>query len=175
MNAFDVVVIALLVLFALYGAVKGLVRLLLGFAAILLALALGAWFHVELAAKLPEWIHGDAARKLAATGLIFFGTLVVAAIVIWAIQKALAAVKLRWVDRLTGALLGAALGCLLVASAMVPLTAFLPPGNLLVQESAIAPYVLQISSALRLLVPKDLKARFEEGRAKLEEAAKGGR
>lgn len=171
MNSFDVMVLAVLLAAALYGALKGMVRILLGAGAFILALALAAWFHEPLAARLPGWIQEEAARSLAATGIIFFATLAGGAVAIWAIQRLLSAVKLRWVDRLSGAALGVALACFFVAGVMVPLTAFLPPESLLLEQSTVAPYVLRASSAMLMLTPEHLKQKYEEARARVAKAA----
>jgi uncharacterized membrane protein required for colicin V production len=173
MNALDIGILIVLSALALYGVVKGIVRLVLGFAALLVGIFLGCWFNAPVAALLEGWLGNETARRLAALALVFFVTLAIFAVLIWFITKSLEAVKLRWVDRLAGALLGAVVAALLVAAAMVPLTALLPEESTLVAESTFSPYVLQVSSLIKRLVPEDLKARFERARQRIKASGEG--
>ncbi len=170
MNALDIGILIVLSAFALYGAVKGIVRLVLGFAALLVGVFLGCWFNAPVAGLLEGLLGHETARRLAALALVFFATLAIFAVLIWFITRSLEAARLRWVDRLAGTLLGAGVAALLVAAAMVPLTALLPEESTLVAESTMSPYVLRVSGPIKRLVPEDLKARFERARQRIWES-----
>jgi membrane protein required for colicin V production len=170
MNSLDIIVLVILSCLAIYGAVKGIVRLILGTGATMAGLFLGVWFNKEIASFLPDWIESDGARRLAAVALVMLATIILASVLIWLIQKLLSAVSLRWVDRVTGALLGLAVASFLVAAGMVPLAAFMPPDSDLIRNSRIAPYVLQVSNFLKGLVPRETKDRFDSARARLADA-----
>ena len=172
MNILDIVVLVVLISFAIYGGVKGMVRLILGTGATLTGLFLGIWFNEEVAAILPGWIESDGGRRLAAVALVMLATMILASIIVWSIQRMLAAVSLRWVDRLTGSLLGLAVASFLVAAAMVPLAAFSPPESDLIRASRLAPYALLVSNFLKGLVPEETKERYDQARARMAEARK---
>jgi len=173
MNALDIGLVIVVAAFAVYGAVKGLVRLALGSVAIGSGVFLACWYHAPVEAMLAGWIHDGEVRVFLAFGGIFLATIVAFAILIWFITKTLEAVNLRWIDRLSGALVGLAIATLLIGAALVPLIAFLPPDSTLVSGSRISPYILHVSAFVKSVVPEGLKKRYEEARARMAAAGKG--
>jgi membrane protein required for colicin V production len=173
MNILDIALVVIVVAFIVYGAVKGVVRLALGSVAVAVGLFLGCWYNAPVAALLAGWIQSEAVRRLAALGLIFLTTLAAFAVLVWFITKTLESANLRWVDRLSGALVGVAIASVLAAALLVPLTAFLPADSTLVNNSALSPYVLKISSFVKALVPAEVKEKYEAARARMKEAGKG--
>ena len=173
MNALDIGLIIAVAAFAVYGAVKGLVRLALGSVAIGSGVFLACWYHASVEAMLAGSIKDEHVRLFLAFGLIFVVTLLAFAILVWFITKTLEAANLRWVDRLSGALVGLAIAALLLGAALVPLTAFLPADSNLVSGSRISPYILHISAFVKSVVPEGLKKRYDEARARMAAAGKG--
>jgi membrane protein required for colicin V production len=173
MNALDIALVVVVAAFVVYGAVKGLVRLVLGSVAIASGIFLGCWYHAPVEAFLSRWIHEEHARLFVAFGSVFVLTLLAFAVLVWFITKTLEAAKLRWVDRLTGAAVGLLLAALLLGAVLVPVVAFLPTDSTLVGGSRISPYVLRISAFVKSIVPDSLKKRYEEARAKMAAAGKG--
>jgi membrane protein required for colicin V production len=173
MNILDVGLVVIVAAFIVYGAVKGVVRLALGSVAVAVGLFLGCWYNAPVAAMMAGYIQSEPVRRLAALGLIFLTTLAAFAVLVWFITKTLESANLRWVDRLSGALVGIAIASLLAAALLVPLTAFLPADSTLVGGSALSPYVLKISSFVKALVPAEVKEKYEAARARMKEAGKG--
>ena len=173
MNALDIGIVVVVAVFVLYGAVKGLVRLTLGAVALGLGLFLGCWYNAPMSAMLSGFIKNESARRLTALGLVLLGTIAAFLVLVWFITKTLEAVRLRWIDRLSGAALGFAVASILAAAILVPLTAFLPAQSTLVDGSTLSPYVLKISNFVKALVPEELKQRYDAARAKVKEAGKG--
>ncbi len=173
MNALDIALAVVLAAFVVFGAVKGLVRLVLGSVALAFGVFLGCWYNAPVAAAMSGWIQSDSVRRLSAFGAIFLATLAGFAVLVWFITKTLEAAHLRWVDRLTGAALGLAIAALLAGAILVPLTAFLPADSTLVGGSTMAPYIQRVSSLVRAVVPADLKQRYDAARKRMAEAGKG--
>lgn len=162
---FDVAAGLVLLVLALYGAIRGMVRLVLWFAGLASGWALGlAWCETLArrfgAAAQPSGGGPDWARLAAFAG-IFLVTIVVFALLARAIARFLGAVKLRWVDRLAGAGLGLLVAILLLGAATVPLYALWPPdGGPLMRGSTLAPYAVAGGDYLKIAAPGPLRDRF---------------
>ena len=173
MNALDIIMIIVVAAFIVYGAVKGLVRLVLGSAAIALGVFLACWYHAPVEAAVSGWIKEAHVRFFVAFGAVFLGTLLAFAIIVWFITRTLEATSLRWIDRLSGAALGLVIAALLLGAVLVPVTAFLPADSTVVGGSKISPFILHISSFVKSIVPESLKRRYDEARARMAAAGKG--
>jgi len=173
MNVLDIVLVVIMAAFIVYGAVKGIVRLALGSIAVALGVFLGCWYNAPAASALSGWIQNEPVRRLVALALIFLATLAAFAVLVWFITKTLEAVKLRWLDRLSGAALGLLVAALLAAALLVPLVAFLPADSSLVGNSTLSPYVLRVSSFVKSVVPEEMRRRYEEAKQRMVEAGKG--
>src|SRR5262245_2238585 len=170
MNGLDIALVVVLIAFALYGAVKGLVRLLLGSLALAVGIFLGCWYNAQVAGLLSGLITSEPVRRLTALVLILVATVAAFAVLVWFVTKTLEVVHLRWIDRLTGAAAGLALACVLTALLLVPLAAWLPTDSAMMNGSALSPYVLKASSFVKGLVPQEVRQRFEESTGKMKDA-----
>lgn len=173
MNALDIALVVVVAAFVVYGAVKGLVRLVLGSVAIAFGVFLGCWYHAPVEAAISGFVKEEHVRLFVAFGAVFAGTLIAFAVLVWFITKTLEAANLRWMDRLSGALLGLVLAALLIGAALVPVTAFLPADSTLVGQSRISPYILRVSTFAKSIVPAGLRKRYDEARARMAAAGKG--
>lgn len=173
MNALDIGILVVLAAFAIYGAVKGLVRIVLGFAALALGILLAAWLSGPFSIHLSRWIASETARRLAAAAILFLGAVIACALLAWGIRKALAPAHLLWADRLAGAAAGILLAALLVSAAMVPLAALLPAGSPALGESVLTPWVLRVAGFTKSVVPEEIRLRFEVARERLLRAGEG--
>lgn len=171
MNQLDVIILVAMGGFAVYGIFKGMVRLMLGFFSLALGILLAAWLGAPFAATFEGLIDNATVRRLLASAILFFSAVVGCAVLAWLVRKALKPVDLLWADRAAGGVAGVGLAILLAASAMVPLTALLPPESVLIRDSRLAPHVLAISSFLKGLVPKELRDRYEDARQRMRDAA----
>jgi len=172
MNALDIALLVAVALFIVYGAVKGLVRLVLGSVSIGMGVLLACWYHAPVERLLAGSIQSERFRFFLAFGLVFLATLAGFAILVWLVTRTLEAANLRWIDRVAGALLGLGLATVLLAALLVPLTAYLPADSNLVGGSRISPYVLKISSLVKSIVPESLRKRYEEARTRMTAAGK---
>jgi membrane protein required for colicin V production len=170
MNAFDAAIILVGLLLFFYGALKGVARILIGIATLVLAFLLAAWFGGVAGSLSSGFISSEEIRRLLGFSVVFFGVIVAGALIGWLVVKTLAAAHLRWADRLVGGLAGLLATVLLFGALSVPLAAYLPREANLLQKSLLAPYVVRLSSAIVLLVPERVRTRFREGRSQLEKA-----
>lgn len=162
--------------FALYGAWKGIARLVIGFAGI----ALGWILAVRHAEALAEWIGAPPIARdtvwdpirIAAFLILFLATVLASGVVAWIVTRFLGAVNLRWLDRLAGAGLGLLLALIFLCAATIPLMALLPADGRLVRQSRGLPYAVAGGDYLKRLAPEPLRSRFVNGARRVFEAAR---
>jgi uncharacterized membrane protein required for colicin V production len=174
--AYDILALLILLVCALYGLFKGIVRLILGFAGLVFGWILAVRWSEPLAARLGAGRLSDAATaagpdvtRLVAFAAIFIAVALTAGIAAWIIGKALGAVNLRWMDRLAGAGVGLILGVMLICALTVPLVSLCPPdGGALVSSGAMAPFAVAGGEYLLALVPEPMHSRFKAAVDKLQ-------
>ena len=163
MNGFDIAVLAIVAVAVLIGAAKGIVRILIGFAALVFAFLLASHFHGPLSAM---WVdtgeEPSAALKLAAWVLVFFAVMLVGGAVAFIFRRLLKVAMLGWADRLAGAALGLLAAALAASLVMLPLVAYTPKGETILSGSRLAPYVTAIADWVNVLVPAELSERYRE-------------
>jgi membrane protein required for colicin V production len=171
LNPLDVIILLAIGAFAIYGIFKGLIRLLIGFFSFSLGILLAAWLGAPFAATFEGLIGSPTLRLITAWVILFIAALAGCGILGRLIRRALKPADLLWADRLAGAVAGMALAVLMVASAMLPITAIVPAESSLLRESRLAPHVLALSSFLKALVPEELRHRYEVARERLRDGS----
>jgi membrane protein required for colicin V production len=169
MNPYDVAILLTALVAGLIGAIKGLVRIVIGLAALVAAFLLASWFDGVVGSLFSGWIATESIRRLTGFGIIFLGVLIVGALAGWLFGKLLSAAHVRWLDRLAGAGLGILGAILLFAALTVPLAAYLPEDTGLLRDSRLAPWVMTIGRWVDAAVPASVRDRFRERLARLEE------
>jgi membrane protein required for colicin V production len=129
MNTADIAIIAVFAISMIIGLVRGFVVEVMAIVVWFLAVALAYWFGPVLATEFSPSVELSSARIFLGYGLIFVGTLVLGAILIYFLKKLVAGTGLTGTDRLFGMLFGAVRGLVLVVLSilMLGLTPF--PGD----------------------------------------------
>jgi len=161
-NGFDITLLIVACVLVLVGVMKGLVRILIGLAALVAAFALAARFHKPLADRLSFISLPDEPLMLLAYVLIFIGVMLAGAIVAYALRRLMKAAMLSWADRLGGAALGLVVALLFAALLVLPLVAYSPYSDSLLQQSVLAPYVAAVADLASPMVPDELSRLYEE-------------
>lgn len=162
MNTFDVTLLAAACGLVALGVYKGLVRILVGIAALVAAFALAAVYHRPLAATLGWLGRDDGPRLLASYVLIFVGVLLLGGLTAFLLRNVVKIAMLGWADRLAGGVLGLASALLFAALVILPLVAYAPRGGHLLDRSRLAPYVALVADLARPLAPQELSRRYDE-------------
>jgi membrane protein required for colicin V production len=162
MNTFDIVLLTFACILVLVGMVKGLVRILIGVAALVAAFALAARYHQPLAEQLGGLDIDREALRLIAYLLIFVGVMLAGGLLAWLTRKVVKAAMLSWADRLGGAALGLLAAMLTAALIVLPIVAYSPWGERLLLRSVLAPYVTVVADVANTLVPEDLSSKYRE-------------
>ena len=114
MTAFDVAVIAVIALSALFGFLRGIVRSLVGLAAWVTGFVLAIGFTPTVAAVLPAFPEAPLLPQALAFVLVFVLAIVAGALVAWPLHSVIHKAGLGFVDRGLGGLFGFARGGVLV-------------------------------------------------------------
>ena len=163
LNHFDIFLLAMACVLVLFGMLKGLVRILIGVAALIAAFALAARFHQPLAERLSLFDLAFEPRSLISYLLIFLGVMIAGGLLARAVRRLLKVAMLSWADRLGGAALGLLTALLVAALLVLPLVAYSPYSERVLARSVLAPYVTVVADAANLLVPEDLSRRYRQG------------
>jgi len=160
-NGFDIVVLVAAGVLVILGLVKGVIRLLVGIAAMVIAFILASRFHQPLA---DLWVDApNAWLRIGAYVTIFFGVLLTGGLVAWLLRTLIKAAMLGWADRLAGAAVGLVAAALVMALLILPVVAYTPGGDTVLRDSILAPYLLVVSDLFNRLAPQDLAERYREG------------
>lgn len=147
------------------GIMRGFTAQIIGLAASLIGLMLGIWFYGSAGAMFESYVKTKGVASFLGFLVVFFGTLIVGAIVSYAVRRAVKATGLGVVDRMLGGAFGMAKGVLIALAIVTVLIAFAPgaqPGEApaAITESKIAPYVIETSNVLSAAAPKEWKDEF---------------
>jgi membrane protein required for colicin V production len=161
-NLLDAVVLLILLGSVVYSALKGFVRELLGMLSLVAAFFVSVSFYRVASDPFKEVVKTENIALFLGFASIFLGTLIVGALVIWAVQKLVKFAKVQWFDRLLGAAFGFIRGWILGSVVFLVLTSFDLQSER-IRGSQLAPYYLPGARIIALATPHDLKTRFMDG------------
>jgi membrane protein required for colicin V production len=161
-NLLDAVVLLILFGSVVYSALKGFVRELLGMLSLVAAFFVSVSFYRVASEPFKEVVKTENIALFLGFASIFLGTLIVGALVIWAVQKLVKFAKVQWFDRLLGAAFGFIRGWILGSVVFLVLTSFDLQSER-IRDSQLAPYYLPGARIIALATPNDLKTRFMDG------------
>jgi membrane protein required for colicin V production len=168
MNWLDYLLLAIIVVTAVVGIVKGFVRQAVGLVAVIAGLVLAVVYYRQTAHVFQAFVKNQLVSNFLGFLLIFVIVLVAGSILGHLVTKAMVG-PLAFVNRLFGALFGllkAVLICGILVFALVSFDVARPA----VETSVLAPACLGITRAVVDLVPRDLRERFNESYKRIRES-----
>ena len=144
----------------LIGVLKGLVRILIGIAALVAAFALAARYHQPLADRLTGLEIPGGPLMLLSYVLIFLGVMLAGGLLAYLTRRLIKAAMLSWADRVAGAALGLVAATVAAALLVLPLVAYSPFSERLLRGSLLAPYVTGVADIAAPLVPEELSSLY---------------
>ena len=168
MNWLDYVILAIIVVTAIIGIFKGFVRQVIGLAAVIAGLVLAVVYYQQTAGVFMRFVKNQLVSNFLGFLLIFVVVLIAGAILGHLFTKAMVG-PLAFANRLFGAVFGiikAVLICGILVFALVSFEVAKPA----LETSVLAPACLGITRAVVNLVPKDLRARFNESYKRIRES-----
>ena len=151
----------IVVVSTIFAMTKGLIREVVSIVALVGGFVLAAFYYQVPGVWFGTFMRSEALAHLAGFLVIFLGLILVGAIVSFLINRFVKMASLEWADRLLGAVFGFLRGWLVCSIIVIGLVAF-PVKEDLLARSVLAPYVLAGARGAVLLVPKDLKAKFND-------------
>jgi membrane protein required for colicin V production len=163
----DWMILVLLVVSIVSSIIKGFARETISLASVIVGLLLASWFFPLFGHFFGSFVKTQDIASLLGFATIFFGCVLLGAVISLIVNKLLKAARLKWFDRLLGAAFGLLRGWLIGAVLFLMLTAF-PVQLESVKNARLSPYLLAGARALALVTPNTLKAKFLEGYRKVE-------
>ena len=157
----DVLFAAIILLSTVCAFFKGMFREIIGIGVVILGFTGAVLYYRAPAVKLVDFGRSETVAGLFGFLGIFFGCVLVGAITAFAVDRFLKAVKLKWIDRLLGAIFGFLRGWIFSTIMVFAITAF-SAHNSFTARSLLVPYLLGSAGLLIQLTPGDLKEKFEE-------------
>jgi len=169
MNLLDVCIIAICVVLALLGLLKGFVRQAVSIAGLILGHILAVKYNAEVQKLLQfDFPHAGIAAYLLALLAVYIAVRLFGLL----IERWVRGTKLSGLNRLLGALAGAAKGALLSILLVFVLVVLLPRNSALVKNSKLAPRVLVAAGWLEKTFPERIRESYLE---KFRAAGKEGK
>jgi membrane protein required for colicin V production len=160
MTWLDYAVAGVFAVSVLVGAWRGLVREVISVLGWVIAFLAANLLAGPIGPSMPQAIPTPELRVAAAFVAVFLGALVLSSLAGLLLSKIVRSVGLGGVDRLLGAVFGAARGLLVVAAAAVLAGLTSAPAQRYWRESASGPLLVQIALTLKPLLPQTLTERL---------------
>jgi membrane protein required for colicin V production len=158
---FDVLLALIVLMSAAAGLKTGFARVIVGLIATITGVLLGFWCYRIVGAKLAPYVSTTALADLLGFLIIFFGILIVGALIAALLATFFRWIGLSWFDHFLGGIAGLIRGILIVAGVAAVLVAFMPsPVPAFIANSRVLPYASQVAAALAEAAPRDLKDSF---------------
>jgi len=162
MNAFDLLIITILIFCIVRGVFRGLVKEISSLIGVLGGFYAGYTYYADVSKILFNWISTPSYRYITSFLTIFFLVFIIINIAGIIIKYLLNITFLNWIDRLFGAVSGIVKGILIVSVLLIVFTAFLPKGNSFIKNSCISPYVTILSENMARVTTKEIKQNFTD-------------
>jgi membrane protein required for colicin V production len=164
MTAFDVTVIAVVVLSMLLAYIRGFTRELIALIAWVLGFFAAVAFSPLVGAWLPDFGASPVVRYLVAFAAIFIAALVLGALVAWPLASVIRKSGLGFVDRFLGALFGAVRGAVVVVAFVLIAGLTSLPRQDWWQNAALAPALVAAALSLAPWLPSAWSERLDYSR-----------
>jgi len=160
MTWLDYAVIGVFAVSLVVGAWRGLVREVLSILGWIIAFLAANLLAGPLGPAMPQAIPSPELRVAAAYVAVFVVSLIATALLGLLLSKIVKAVGLGGIDRMLGALFGAARGLLIVLAAALLAGLSSAPRQPFWRDSASGPFLVQAAQSLKPLLPQTLAERL---------------
>lgn len=161
MNAFDILILFILMYCLIRGLFRGLARELSSIVGVFGGFYAAYTYYPNVAAFLSKFILDKAYLNIASFLILFCGIFILISLTGRLITYFLKIAFLGWFDRFCGAVFGGIKGFLIISVLLITFAAFLPRGSPIIKGSLIAPYISLVSEELSRFVPKEMKKKFK--------------
>ncbi len=163
---FDIIVLAVVGVAALFGLWKGLVRQVVGLLGVAAGYVAAMKFSGPLAAKFLTGFS-PATGHVISFFAIFIACVIASSIFGSIMGKLVGGTGLGILNKVGGGLLGGLKGCLVIAVATMLLIAFLPPNTGVLKGSRTMKYIQPMADMISKVAPASIRITYEEKAAKM--------
>jgi membrane protein required for colicin V production len=160
LNTLDIIFLILIGASVLYSLIRGLVREVFSFLAIILGFCGTSYGYLAMARGLRRWVENEAFAQVLGFVVLFIFLALAISLLGKALSRLVKKTDLSLGDHLGGGAFGFLKAVFLIAVILLVLTAFLPPRSKVLSESRVSPHVLAIARQLSFLVPEKLRALY---------------
>ena len=160
MNSLDIIFLVLIGVSVIYSFIRGLVREVFSFLAIILGFFGASHAYLPVANWLRKWMGNETVAQILGFAILFILIALCLGLLGRFLSRLIQKMDLGWADRLAGGIFGLLKALLLVAIILLVLTAFLPSRSKVVSESRVSPVVLPVTRQLSYLVPVKFRALY---------------
>lgn len=160
MNALDIVLLALVFVSLIIGLIKGLVREVVGVVSVVAGLLLAVHWYPAVGTFFHRFISSMVASSFLGFMAVFIGVVIIGWLIGLLISKLMKG-PLAFLNHVLGGFFGLLKGVLICGVLVFALLVFGVWREGLA-GSRCAPYCYQVARAIVQIIPKDLKARFED-------------
>ncbi len=166
---FDIVVVAVVVILAIMGFWKGILRQVFGLIGVIVGYILAIRFYEPMAKYMPDMqLRTTKAGSFIA---IFLFCMLIAWVLGWVAGCFSEEKKPGPFSRILGGLLGFVKGCIIICVAVMVLEAFFPADSKALKKSGTYGYIQEITDILKHATRGDIDARYKEKVGKEQEGS----
>jgi membrane protein required for colicin V production len=168
MNWLDFVLLAIILLTAVFGIFRGFAKQVIGLVAVVAGLILASLYYRETAGIFETFVKNGLVSDFLGFLLLFVVVLIAGAVLGHLITKAMKG-PLAFANRLFGGIFGfikAVLICGIIVFALVSFEIAEPA----LETSILAPPCLRVTRAVVNLIPQDLRAKFNTSYERIRES-----
>ncbi|HVA00339.1 MAG TPA: CvpA family protein [Terriglobia bacterium] len=167
-NWLDWVLAAIVLVSVITAILKGLMAELISLGSVAAGVAVAVFNYRRFAPWFEDLTRSHEIALGISFLLLFFGTLVVGALVSALARKVIQKAELEWVDRFLGGIFGLVRGMLVDSILLLIMMAFAIKGSA-VQQSRLAPYITSGSRVIAMVMPREVKSDFQAGFEKFKQ------
>jgi membrane protein required for colicin V production len=157
----DLIFVAIILVSTIFALRKGLAREVISLVALFGGFLLAALYYPLVARWFLNVAKTEAVADLIGFVTIFVACLLIGAVAAFIVNRLIKMASLEWIDRLMGAIFGFLRGWAVASILALALIAF-PVRQDTLARSMFAPYLLAGARAAVLLVPRELRLKFNE-------------
>jgi membrane protein required for colicin V production len=161
MNWLDFALVLMIVVSIFSGWFAGFARTGVSFLASILGLVFGLQYYRVVGFALRSHIHQSSVSNITGFLIVYFGIVLLGAVVSRLLAGFVRATDLYWLDSLLGGALGVVRGGLLAVVAIWALMAFVPvPPRMILSSSRLAPCVMDTARKVADASPDEVRLTF---------------
>ncbi len=166
MNWLDITIISIIVLFTLMGISRGLVSQVFSITALLGGIITGFIFYDLLGAVFIKegLVENESIANVGGFIILAFVSYVIIQLIGWLITKLIGTLKLGWLNRLCGGLLGAVIGLITAFLLTSSLSMFYSQNDPAFKNSTLVPYLDETFMIAKQTLPENFEESFKNAR-----------